>query len=162
MRVLRKIIGGAAVGGVAIFAGTGAFDDKTTRGEAGEIVESGGLGAFVLRLGDCVQMPDEDAAIVSSVEGVPCEQPHDAQVYSEFKLDGSSGMPGAEEMDALAFQGCTERWTAAFGGSFESDADHDVNYFFPTKESWAEDDRTVTCFVMKVDGSPLIGSKVTS
>ena len=159
MSLLKRVIGGAAIGGVAIFAGTGAFDDETTRTEDGHIVESGGLGAFAMRVGDCVQLPDENSDQVASVEGVPCTEAHDAQVYAEFDL-ATAGFPSDADMDALGVQGCTERWAAAIGSAYEADTAFDFTFFSPTETSWAEDDREVTCMVISVDGSPLIGSKL--
>src|SRR5687768_3961131 len=107
---MRRLIGGLVGGGVAIFAGANAVDDNTTRNDSGEIVGGGGLGVLAMNVGDCIQLPD--AELVQSVEGVPCVEPHDAQVYAEFDLpDGP--FPGDAAIDEQGARGCYDRWQAA-------------------------------------------------
>ncbi|HLF40659.1 MAG TPA: septum formation family protein [Acidimicrobiia bacterium] len=154
----RKIVGGLAAGGIAIFAGTSATEDKTTRDQAGAITEAGGLGAFAVRIGDCLQLPDGTQVV--SVEGVPCAEPHDGQVYAEFAVSPAPSFPGDAAMQSQSEQGCIDRWPAAFGVTYENDAAHELYYMSPSAESWATDDREVTCVVTTADGSPLVGSKL--
>ena len=157
MSAIRNIVGSLAVGGIAVFAGTNAFEDKTERSDTGQIVESGGLGAFAIRHGDCVQLPDE--SFVASVEGVPCDQPHDAQVYAEFDVTGDV-FPGGEALDTMAADGCTQRWEPALG-PYDPASNLDLSFFTPTEESWNQGgDRNVDCFVITVDGTQIVGSKL--
>jgi hypothetical protein len=153
----RWIAGATVAGGVAVFAGTGAFDDGTTRNDAGQIEEAGGLGAFVLRVGDCVQLPDEMEVV--SVEGVPCSTPHDAEVYARFDLPELDSFD-ADEVGALSDEGCFDRWSDAIGTVYEDDPDLDYTLLEPTAESWTEGDREVSCLVTSVDGDPLTGSQL--
>ena len=160
--IARNIVGGVVAGGVAIFAGTGSFSDDTTRNEAGEITASGGVGAFKVRIGDCIQMPSGADQVVS-VEGVPCSTAHDAQAFASFALPNLPAFPSPDEMDRLAGQGCLKYWAGAIGTSYESDRSVDMTFLFPTQESWdQQNDREVTCFVISADGSSLIGSKLVS
>ena len=147
---MRKVIGAIVGGGIAIFAGTNAMDDNTTRDESGTITEAGGLGAFVINVGDCVQVPDE--TLVASVEGVPCDQPHDAQAFAEHQLHGDE-YPGDSAIEDDAYDGCVDRWQSSIGTVWEDDTTYDLFVFTPTEESWAHDDRTVTCFVVRIDGA---------
>jgi hypothetical protein len=156
----RNIIG-AAVGGAAIFAGTGALSDDTTRNETGEITASGGVGAYKVRVGDCIQMPS-DAGEVVSVEGVPCTTPHGAQAFAEFTLPDLQAFPSDDEMITLAGRGCLEHWAGAVGTTYQSDRALDMTFWSPTQPSWDQDDRMVTCFVISSDGSPLTGTKLVS
>jgi hypothetical protein len=158
--MVRNIIG-ATVGGVAIFAGTGALSDDTTRNETGEITASGGVGAFKVRVGDCIQMRD-DADTVLSVEGVPCSTPHDAQAFAEFTLPDLPAFPSDDEMFSLAGRGCLGYWAGAVGSAYESDRTLDMTFWHPTELSWAQADRAITCFVISADGSPLTGTKLIS
>ena len=154
---LGRIIGGAAVvGGVAIFGGTAAMDDNTTRDESGEIIESGGVGAFAVRVGDCVQLPT--AQLVQSMEGVPCGSAHDAEAFATFDVTGEDYVE--ERVGAEAERGCLARWTPALGTSYEDDQELDLQTLTPTAESWAEGDREIMCFVVAIDGSPLYGSRL--
>lgn len=154
---LIRSVGALAVGGVAIFAGTGGFDDNTTRNDQGEIVEPGGLGAFTMRVGDCVQVPAEE--MVESMEAVPCAEPHDAQVFAKFDVADAPEY-GQSRVDDEAGQGCYERWSSAIGTVYEEDAELDIQLLTPTSESWGEGDREVVCMVVSIDGLPLRGSRL--
>jgi hypothetical protein len=155
MRIGRIILTGVVAGGVAVYGGTQAFDDDTTRDDAGVITEGGGLGAFVIQVGDCVQVPEEE--LVQSVEAVPCDTPHDAEAYAVFDL------PEVEDFDLEATylradEGCVERWDDAIGTDYATDPDLDLYVLGPTDLSWKGGDREVVCFVVRLDGERSSGS----
>jgi Septum formation len=153
---MKRLIAGALVaGGVAIFAGVGAFGDDTVRDTTGSIVEGGGIGAFVIQTGDCLNIPDGD--LVQSVEGVPCSQEHDAEAYYTFDLaDGS--YPGPDWVSESAFNGCLGAFHPFVGLAYEY-SELDIYWLEPTEESWTQiDDREITCMVVTLDGSKLTGS----
>lgn len=164
--VVSGMVTVGAAGAGAVVANTGAFDDETDRDRAGTIVESGGLGAFAVKVGDCVQLPDAPpteraaAGLIESVEGVPCEQPHDAQAYATFDLVGITTYDEAV-IDDRAQRMCLERWSGAIGTDYLRDRGRDVVYFMPSEQSWTViDDRAVMCFVVRIGGAPLVGSQL--
>ena len=160
MSISKRVIGGLVASGIAVFAGTNAMEDKTTRDDAGAIVESGGLGAFAVRHGDCVQLPDPGTQKVVSVEGGPCDSPHDAQVYAELTLTGDGAFPGVDAVQSSAGEQCASRWESTFG-AYDPAKNLDLTFLAPSDDSWtSKDDRAVTCFVVAADGTPLLGSKV--
>ncbi len=150
---MKRIIGGAIAAGVAVFGGANAFDDNTARNDQGEIVESGGLGTFALRAGDCFQVPDR--MLVSSVEAVPCTMPHSGQVYATYDLpDGP--FPGDEAVMREADEGCHRRFTAFVGLAYE-ESSLDYSMLTPTMETWTSiDDREVVCVLIPMAGRPLL------
>lgn len=154
---MKRLIAGAVVAGVAVFAGVGALGDDTTRNDQGEITEGGGLGAFVIQEGDCMNLPSDN--LVQSVEGLPCGQSHDAEVYSLFDMaTGSSAYPGDDAVSTTAEDGCLDRFHAFVGVAYEYSV-LDVYYLHPTEESWDEmDDREIVCMITAYDGSKLTGS----
>ena len=155
---MRRVIGGLVGGGVAVFAGASAMDDNTTRDDSGEIVEGGGLGVLAINVGDCIQLPGS-AGQVTSVEGVPCDQPHDAQVYAEFDLpDGP--FPGQAALDQQSGQGCYDRWQAAVGTVYEDDTVYDFTLFNPSPQGWDDGDREVQCMLVRLDGVPMTGDEL--
>lgn len=156
---MKRIIASTVIGAVAIFGGAGIFDDDTVRGEDGEITEAGGLGVFVMQQGDCFNLPDGDQVV--SIEGVPCSQPHDAQVYAMFDLDDGD-YPGQTAIDVASDAGCYDRFAAFVGRSYESSI-LGIYSLQPSEEGWDElDDREVVCSVASTDGSKLIGSQAGS
>ncbi len=151
---MKRIVG-AAVLAVAAFGGAGAFDDNTVRDDTGSIVESGGLGAYALRIGDCFNFPEED--LIISLEALPCSQPHDAEAYHAFDQTGTD-WPGSEEVSLSSDLGCFDPFEGFVGVAWEF-SELDYSYLEPTRESWEEgDDREVTCAITSYDGSKLIGS----
>lgn len=152
---MKRLIAGAVVAGVAVFAGVGAFGDETTRDPSGDIIESGGLGAFVIRNGDCINLPGE--SVVQSVEGIPCSESHDAEAYYVFDMSGTA-YPGEDTIYTTAQTGCLAQFHPFVGVAYEYSELY-VTWLAPTEESWDElDDREIVCMVATVDGSQVTGS----
>lgn len=154
---MRRVIGALAGGGVAIFAGASAVDDNTTRNESGDIVESGGLGVLAINVGDCFQLPD--AELVESVEGVPCAEPHDAQVYAEFDLPAGA-FPGQTAVDEQGSRGCYDRWQASVGTIYEEDTVLDFTFFTPQEDGWNAGDHEIMCAIVRIDGAQMFGDQL--
>lgn len=157
--MVKRLIGAAVVGGVAIFGGAQSFDDNTTRDESGEITESGGLGVMAIQIGDCLQLPD--ALEVTSVEAVPCAEPHDAQAFGEATI--VSGDAYVEDVVwEAAINECYPKFAGFVGTSYEeSELYFDV--FYPSPEGWEAGDRSVTCMLLpaEIDGQ-LVGDMQNS
>ncbi len=152
---------GRVVGGIAGLGLVGAGylglagEDNTSRNEQGEIVEGGELGAFRIRLGDCLAGAPE--GVIESVQGVPCEEPHDSEVYHAFMLpDGP--FPGEDAVFALVDEGCYAAFAPFVGHDYETSV-FDFGAIYPSSESWtAVDDREVLCTIAHFDGTPKTGS----
>ena len=155
--VIKNVVGWGAVAGVAVFAGVSALGDDTTRNDQNEIIESGGLGAFAIEVGDCLNLPSEDFEIgeeMTSVEGMPCSQAHNAQAYALFDLTGfSDAFPGAAAFAEQSGTGCLDRFESFVGVPYEQSE----LYFMtlqPTREGWVQmDDREITCLLVPESGT---------
>ena len=156
MRAVVKGIAGVAGIGVAAFAGTSAVDDNTTRNDQGTIVESGGLGAFQIRVGDCFNDPDPDAEYVASVEGVPCSVPHDAEVFAEFDAPNAT-FPGEDELFEQSWWDCLARFEGYVGLAYENSV-LDVSAFTQTEAGWDAGEREISCIVFDSRGNKLTAS----
>jgi len=145
--LIKKVVGGATVAGVAVFAGVTGFGDDTTRNDQNDIVESGGLGAFAIQVGDCLNLPSEYSE-VQSVEGVPCSQAHSAQAYAVFDLVGfGDPFPGSAAFEEQINVGCLDRFEGFVGVPYE-ESELYIRTLEPTEESWAQlDDREVICLL---------------
>ncbi len=153
---MKRVIAGTVIGAAAIFGGAGLFDDNTVRGEDGAILEAGGLGVFVMQTGDCFNLPDGDQVV--SIEGVPCVEPHDAEVYAMFDINDDT-YPGESAVDLATDLGCYERFEGFVGVPYENSV-LDIYSLHPSEEGWNElDDREVICSVVNYDGSKMIGSR---
>jgi hypothetical protein len=151
--IVKKVVGWSAVAGVAVFGGVNAFGDDTTRNDQNEIIESGGLGAFAIEVGDCLNLPSE-LNQVQSVEGVPCTQAHNAQAYALFDLTGfSDAFPGSAAFEEQAAEGCYERFQSFVGISYEQSELY-FSFLGPTEDGWVElDDREIVCLLVPESGT---------
>ncbi len=107
--------------------------------------------AMDIRVGDCLD--DADAGTTTAnAPIVPCSEPHDSEAFAELTLTGAR-YPGADAVQAQAQKGCTGDAFSNFIGIASDDSTLQVSYYFPTEDSWAGGDRTVTCTVYAVDTS---------
>jgi hypothetical protein len=136
--VAVTLVGAAAlVVSVAVAAGS---LSSSERDETGEVSERGAVSVFELRRGDCLNGLGE-AAEIRAVEVVPCEQAHQAEVLSGFRLQGGD-FPGMAAVISEAERRCGARLMAAAPPRRNGP----VPFFLhPTRQSWALGDRTITC-----------------
>ena len=143
---------------VALGVGGGACADEPTRDESGEITETEDVNPNTLQAGDCFNDPEEGSSTqVTELQAVPCDEPHDNEVFHVFDLDDGD-FPGADEAKELGLAGCEPELEAYIGATAE-EAGLAIVPVTPTEESWNNrDDRTVICALYKADGSELTGS----
>lgn len=156
---MKRVVGAAAVAGVAMFGGAGAFDDNTTRDASGEITEAGGLGVYAIQIGDCVMLPDAEQ--LTSMEAVPCSGPHDAQAFA--KPDSEFG--GVYEENAVFESGglTCEKSFESFVGTDYYESRLEIYLLYPLAEGWDAGDRELVCMVTPAIGDPpLIGDAQNS
>jgi hypothetical protein len=143
------------VAAALLLAGCG---DNAVRGEDDQVVEAGDVGAFEVRVGDCFDdgQLSAEASEVQEVDAIPCDQPHDNEVYAIFELpDGD--YPGEEAVVEQSGEGCDERF-AEFTGTAYQDSQLEITQLFPTEDSWNTlDDGEVVCAVYDPSG-PVEGS----
>jgi len=117
----------------------------------GRIVEAGLVEELSLVPGDGVNDPDEDAI---ALRGLPCEEPHDAEVFARFRLSGD-GWPGRDNIKRRASAGCRSRLREFYASEYDA-LIGGVTYFSPDRVDWAIDDHDVICFANF--GSPRRGA----
>jgi Domain of unknown function (DUF4328)/Septum formation len=137
--VAFTLVGAAAlVISVAVAAGSLSSSDREA---TGEVSERSTVSVFELRRGDCVNGLGE-AAQIRAVEVVPCEQAHQAEVLSGFRVMGGDDFPGMAAITSEAERRCGARVAAAAPPRRNGP----VPFFLhPTAQSWALGDRVVTC-----------------
>ncbi|MGN6326873.1 septum formation family protein [Pseudolysinimonas sp.] len=104
-----------------------------------------------IAVGDCL----DDAAAGSTTATaaiVPCSEPHDSEAFAEVTLSGDS-YPGLDAVQAESQTACQGDAFANFVGIAAADSSLQVSYYYPTEDSWAAGDRTVTCTVYALDAS---------
>jgi Septum formation len=132
--VLGVIVVGLVVGGVlAVLSGD---DDDVS--------------AFDLSVGDCFDLPNPNGQI-TEVGGVPCSDPHDAEVYDTFDIEAAE-FPGQNAVVREAQRGCKQSFADFVGLTYQK-SELELQSLYPTEQSWdIQDDREVVCAVTEPKG----------
>ncbi|MFI1934750.1 DUF4190 domain-containing protein [Streptomyces sp. NPDC020330] len=167
-------VAGTAVGGVVVVLtalllviGGARFSAWAGEGEGLFASRDAKSGTLVdLRPGDCFApagepLPTEEGGSGSedervtdpSVEIVPCDRPHPAQVYGTFRLKGDHAISDPSAIVAQAFEGCApllhdfapDTWTLP---------DVTFSFYYPESVSGTGGDRTVWCWLGAEAGLP--------
>ena len=110
-------------------------------GEVTEEVENADV--FAIRVGDCLNTASLDSTEeVSDVPIVPCDQPHDDEVYYAFNLD--DGDYDEDAITAEADSTCIAEFESFVGLAYD-ESELDYWRMYPTSGSWANGDREVLC-----------------
>lgn len=120
-------------------------------------VEAEDTSVFTLELGQCF----DDEVIegeVREVPIVPCDQPHDNEVYAIFDLEGSGAYPGDDVVQQQAGEGCLAEFEPFVGLDYQSSV-LDASFLSPTAQGWVElGDREVVCYIFRLDLQKVTGS----
>jgi TM2 domain-containing membrane protein YozV len=117
--------------------------NQAQRSANGQINKGGNLSVLSLKSGDCFAYPT-DQQEVNTVTAIPCSQAHDAQVFAQFNLSGtSSNYP--TNMIQLASNGCQAR-TASLNKSLRTPS-MSMKIVYPQNASWITGNRTVNCVI---------------
>lgn len=106
--------------------------------------------ARALGVGDCVLAADP--ALATPADRVPCDQAHDAEVYSVFPVGGTT-WPGAAVVLAKAEGNCPKRLP-----DYVSDSRAErftPTWITPDEPAWNSGKRTISCLLTAVDGKAL-------
>lgn len=115
------------------------------------------LGVFTLEVGDCAANVLEDE--VASLDGVPCGEPHQWEVYHLFDLpEGDGGYRGDGRIRKLANNGCLAAFEPFVGETYEASI-FGFTTLTPSEGTWTQlGDREVVCMVGNYDGTLKTGS----
>ncbi|MEY4348633.1 MAG: hypothetical protein RIS43_1052 [Actinomycetota bacterium] len=144
-----------AIATFAYGAGLLSKTDSTERDSNGNIVGSGNLSAFSVKVGDCLGGQVTDGESVEDFQGVPCTQSHLYEVFFNGesaleKYDDAKITDEAEIMCASAFK--------EYVGIPVDDSQLTYNYLLPSPESWLTGDRSISCLANTLDMTPLTAS----
>jgi hypothetical protein len=131
-----------AIAVVAVVAATGADRDET-----GRVTDGGRASVFDLQVGDCLPGPG-DTGRKQSVDLVECDQPHRAEVYALFDLEGE--YTTEEEVTHLAESGCFDRFKDYIGVA-PGKSSLTIYYIRPLNAATFHQDPGVSCIALAAD-----------
>jgi hypothetical protein len=122
---------------------------------------SGPIDTFRMEPGDCFDDTFFTSGELSEVPGVPCDRPHDNEVYATFDVPGDV-FPGDDELDRLADEGCLARFEAAIGTPYEESI-LVFTKLTPSDRSWTDlNDREIVCVAYHMELQKLTGTVLGS
>jgi hypothetical protein len=103
---------------------------------------------LTLGVGDCLHAADlERGESVSDIVTVPCDEPHDAEIFASRDLPAGD-YPGLDGVRAEAENFCLPEFESFVGIAY-LESELDVYPLLPTSDSWEqEDDRTILCIAV--------------
>ena len=108
-----------------------------------------------MRVGQCILLP-EDKSATTAIDKTSCTREHDAEVFALASApDGD--FPGAEALNRQAETECISAFDAYVGSDYLTSS-LDATWMIPTKDSWAQNDRSIVCLARPLDHSKLTSS----
>lgn len=104
----------------------------------------GTVSAKDLQVGTCVSDANSTTGDVRSFRAVECDKPHDGEVFTIIELEGER-YPGTEFVTAKGQRGCRARLRRQATAKAFRDRQLGYKFVYPTKQSWAQGDREITC-----------------
>ncbi|GAA3860029.1 septum formation family protein [Streptomyces sedi] len=128
------------------------------RGEGGEREE---LVFGDVYAGDCFDSVYGFGTSADSLTAVPCEGPHEGEVFGSVQLTEyapDDAFPGVDELLEHAERECSRLVPEYVLDTWAMPLDVTTAYYRPEPEGWEWGDREILCFFGQVDGEPLTGS----
>jgi Septum formation len=126
------------IGGAFLWVAIGVFISET---------ES----VFSLKVGQCVELPDEDESEVSRVRTFDCSEAHEAEVFAVGDLgSGNEPYPGASTLDEMIAEECIPAFEDYVGVPY-LESQYEVYRIYPTEDVW-ETDQGFVCLAFDPDG----------
>ena len=110
-----------------------------------------------MRVGQCILLPeDKSATTATTLEKTSCTREHDAEVFAVASAPDRD-FPGAEALNRQAETDCISAFDAYVGSDYLTST-LDATWMIPTKDSWAQNDRSIVCLARPLDHSKLTSS----
>jgi hypothetical protein len=105
------------------------------------------IAAADLKVGVCISDALSTLGDVTTFDEAQCDEPHDGEVYTLIKLPGAKGVkyPGKDFVTGKGQRGCRARLRRQATAKAFRDRQLGYKFVYPTKLSWADDDREITC-----------------
>jgi hypothetical protein len=104
------------------------------------------VNVFSLPVGTCFDNPSGNLFSINSVTPISCIRAHNAQVFAQFNVKGTS-FPGTAAMERHADNGCNARITGHLDQSKITSA-MSLHFIFPRQLAWDSGQRRISCLVV--------------
>ena len=125
------------------------------RGDDGSLASAGNVSVDELQVGDCFNGAEE--AEISDVDGVPCTEPHEYEVFALSTYEGDGTYPPDSELDAIFTQVCEPDFEPYVGAPYATSEIYG-SMISPSEESWGDGDRSFICLLYDPNDAELTES----
>ena len=120
------------------------------RADDGSLTSGGTVTVDELRVGDCFDADDETE--ISDVDGIPCADPHDYEVFAVQDRAGET-YPTEAEFDTIFGSLCVPAFESYVGSDYTTSALY-AGMITPSESTWDDGDREYICYLYEpVDDS---------
>ena len=141
---------GLSLSGCGLLTGNGPDRDPSS----GAITNTATSDPFQIKVGDCLQDPGTTS--IEKVVTLPCSKPHDFEAFDRVEMKGSD-YPGTAETKKQSEAFCSPAF-AKFVGVAYDDSTLEMQFFYPTSDSWGQGDREILCLIAGKDGAKTTGT----
>ena len=106
-----------------------------------------------LTVGDCFDVPTANVDI-DTVKSDPCTDSHTGEIFFVTTYPDAAAYPADSDFETFAENNCNPVYTTYVGTSLDQTPDLTIGFFYPQSDGWSNGDRTVKCYVTRVDGAP--------
>jgi hypothetical protein len=105
--------------------------------------------AFELEAGHCLNDPGGLADSLGEVAVVPCDQPHETEVFAVFEYEAADDepYPGERRLTRVAERQCRGDRFTDYVGVPKADSTLLVLQATPAEDTWAQGDREIVCLL---------------
>ena len=114
------------------------------RGDDGSLASAGNVSVDDLRKGDCFNAADEGE--ISDVDGVPCTQAHEYEVFALATYEGDGTFPPDSALEAIFTQVCEPGFEPYVGAPYATSEIYG-SMISPSEDSWGSGDRSYICIL---------------
>jgi hypothetical protein len=125
------------------------------RGDDGSLTSAGNVSVDDLRPGDCFNTGDD--VEISDVDGVPCSEPHEYEVFAVTTYEGDGTFPSDADLDGIFTQVCEPPFEQYVGEPYATSQIFGT-MISPSEESFSEGDREYICVLYDPDNAALTTS----
>ena len=119
--------------------------DNLARDDSENVVKRGNSSIFELKVGDCTK--EELRAEATSIDLVPCTEPHTHEAYFFVDYVGDA-YPGSATLEVFAKQKCDGAFSDYVGVEL-AQSNYFFTYLYPSVTTWqSKNDRQIVCFVV--------------
>jgi hypothetical protein len=126
------------------------------RDDGGSLSSAGNVSVDELREGDCFNSGDDEGEI-SDVDGVPCTEAHEYEVFALATYEGDGTYPPDTQLETIFTQVCEPEFEPYVGTPY-LDSEIYGSMISPSEEAWGSGDRSFVCLLYDPNDATLTES----